>query len=223
MPRSGGGVRTKRAEPQQKSLPHVDAIFSGKLSIRGKRQRLDEDIGPWYIGKTVADIFEIRGVLGHGGMGIVYLAHDNATQRKVAVKVPLGKFFDDEDAKKRFAREAEAWTALVHPHIVHAFDVRDDQTTDYRPAIFMDYCDGGSLAERIHNDPPLSMIKALDIAIQVCWAMEFAHGKGHVHRDLKPGNVLLTSEGKALVTDFGLVKILEAEDLGLDPDQVNAF
>jgi serine/threonine protein kinase len=188
----------------------VRAIASGQLSVPRKGKGTDGDTGPWYIGKTVADIFEIRGVLGWGGMGIVYLAHDNATNRKVAAKVPLGEFVDDQEARKRFAREAVAWTDLIHPNIVHAFDVRDNQTTDYRPAIFMDYCDGGSLADRIYGGSGLSMLDSLDIAIQICWAMEFAHNKGHIHRDLKPGNVLLTSDGKTLVTDFGLIKILEA-------------
>ena len=219
---SGGkrAARTKRVEKKASSQPHVKQIASSQMSIADKLQRADGDTGPWYIGKTVADIFEIRSVLGRGGMGIVYLAHDNATQKKVAIKVPLGKFVDDEGARKRFAREAEAWTSLIHPHIVHAFDVKDDQTTDYRPAIFMDYCDGGSLKERIYNSQKLSMPDALDIAIQVCWAMEFAHKKGHIHRDLKPGNVLLNSEGKAFVTDFGLVKILEVEDLGLSRNRL---
>jgi tetratricopeptide (TPR) repeat protein len=155
-------------------------------------------------------------------MGIVYRGYDTATQREIAVKVPLGKFVDDDEARKQFAREAEAWTGLIHPHIVHAFDVRDDQTTDYRPAIFMDYCDGGSLADRLRNGPPLSMGDALDIAIQICWAMEFAHEKGHIHRDLKPGNVLLTKDGKALVSDFGLVKRLDVENLQAGEGQLNA-
>lgn len=217
----GGVGKTKKASRPGATGKHVRVIPSEQMTARRRREGSDADTGPWFIGKTVADIFEIRGVLGRGGMGIVYLAHDNATQRMVAVKVPLGKFVDDADARKRFAREAEAWTGLIHPCIVHAFDVRDDQTTDYRPAILMDYCDGGSLADRVHNGPPLSMKEASDIAIQVCWAMEFAHDRGHVHRDLKPSNVLLASDGKALVTDFGLVKVLEAEDLGLSADHLS--
>ena len=200
---------------------HVGTLDSLKTSNARKMPEPEGDAGPWYIGKTVADIFEIRGVLGRGGMGIVYLAHDNATLRKVAVKVPLGKFVDDEGARKRFTREAEAWAGLIHPHIVHAFDVRDEQSTDYRPAIFMDYCDGGSLADRISNGTRLPMTEALDIAVQVCWAMAFAHEKGHIHRDLKPANVLLTSEGKALVTDFGLVKSLTLQDLGPDSGKIS--
>ena len=213
--------RTKRISRLAVTGKHVQTLQSLRTSKPRGSEEPDTDTGPWYLGKIVADIFQIRGVLGRGGMGIVYLAHDNATQRKVAVKVPLGKFVSDEDAKKRFTREAEAWTGLIHPNIIHAFDVRDNQSTDYRPAIFMDYCDGGSLSNRICNGQRPSMTEALDIAIQVCWAMEFAHQKGHIHRDLKPANVLLTSDGKALVTDFGLVKILDAEDLDLEAGKLS--
>jgi len=213
--------QTIRVNQPKATGKHVDTLDSLKTSKAQKASQAAGDTGPWHIGKTVADIFEIRGVLGRGGMGVVYFAHDNATQRKVAVKVPLGKFVDDEDARKRFTREAEAWTGLIHPHIVHAFDVRDEQSTDYRPAIFMDYCDGGSLADRISNGSRLPVTEAMDIAIQICWAMAFAHEKGHIHRDLKPANVLLTSEGKALVTDFGLVKSLTLQDLGLGSGRVS--
>jgi hypothetical protein len=79
------------------------------------------------------------------------------TIRDIAVKVPLGKFVDDEAGRKRFSREAETWSGLIHPHIVRAFDVRDDQTTDCRPAVFMDYCQGGSLADRLRGSLPLPM------------------------------------------------------------------
>jgi len=194
----------------------VKTIRSEEMDSVEKNKRSLDDISPWHIGKTVGEIFEIRGVLGHGGMGIVYRALDKATEREVAVKLPLGSFVDNENARKRFAREAQTWIELIHPHIVRAFLVRDDQATDYRPAIFMDYCDGGSLADRLHCGVPLSMIDALDIAIQVCWALGFAHEKGHVHRDLKPGNILLTSKGTALVSDFGLAKQINLEDLDVD-------
>jgi len=199
-----------RAEPP--SRPHLRPIPSAQIGGAASAAA-SADTGPWFIGKTVGGMFEIRGVLGRGGMGIVYLAYDKATQKKVAIKVPLGGFVEDEAARQRFAREAEAWTELIHPHIVHAFDVKDDQTTDYRPAIFMDYCEGGSLAARLERGR-VPLAEALDIAIQIGWGMEFAHSKGKVHRDLKPGNVLLTQDGKALVSDFGLVKFVEVEAPG---------
>jgi len=209
----------KASEVAESGARVVPEPSAPKDSVR-KNKRAAEDPGPWFVGKTVAEIFEIRGVLGRGGMGIVYRAFDTATHRDVAVKVPLGKFVDDETLRKDVAREAESWSALIHPHIVHAFDFHDDETTDYRPAIFMDYCDGGSLADRLHNGGHLSIPDALDIAIQVSWAMEFAHQKGLIHRDLKPGNVLLISDGKALVSDLGLVKQIDLEDLGVSEGEL---
>jgi tetratricopeptide (TPR) repeat protein len=114
--------------------------------------------------------------------------------------------------------EVRSWIGLAHPHVVQAFDVRDDETTDYHPAIIMDFCAGGSLAGRIYGGRPLSVAEGLDVAIQVCWAMEYLHGQRLVHRDLKSQNVLLVTEGnlgagKALVADLGLAKALGAHGL----------
>lgn len=218
-PASGDGVAearsTVRDSAEAESASRLKPIASDQFTAPEGRRRASqpEDTGPWFIGKTVGEIYQIRGVLGRGGMGIVYRAYDTATHREIAVKVPLGKFVDDEDCRKRFTREAEIWSGLIYPHIVQAFDVRDDQTTDYRPAVFMNLCQGGSLADRLRRGMPLPMADGLDIAIQVCWAMEFAHQQGLIHRDLKPGNVLLSDDGKALVSDFGLVKAIELEEL----------
>jgi len=220
IPNGKRSALTKQVEPKQVSERHVGVVISGQMSMQGKEHETDKNTGPWYIGKTIADIFEIRGVLGRGGMGIVYLASQVTTQRKFAIKVALGKFVEDKFLRQCFTREAEAWTQLVHPHIVHAFFVLDDQSTDYRPAIFMDYCDGSNLAQRLESDLQLSIADKLDIAIQVCWGMEFAHKQGYVHRDLKPSNVLLTSAGKAMVSDFGLVKQLGLGDLEVKADDL---
>lgn len=176
---------------------------------------------PWSTNQQLAEIFTIRGLLGRGSMCMVYLADDDTASRKVAVKVPLGTRVGDPQTRERFVTEAKAWTELIHPHIVRAFDVRDDPSTSNRPAIFMDFCDGGSLANRIRGAQQLSIAEALDIAIQVCWAVEFAQDKGHLHRDLKPSNVLLRSDGRALVTDFGLAKSYQGEDLGLPSAQLS--
>lgn len=202
--------------------------FSSVAERKGGRD--GKDAGPWFIGKTVGEIYQIRGVLGRGGMGIVYRGYETATQREIAVKVPLGKFLDDPALQKYFMNEAKLWSRLIHPHIVCVIDVYDFQTTGDLPAIFMDYCDGGSLADRLRSGPPLLMADALDIAIQVCWGMKCAHDfeyeregsrvKGFVHRDLKPGNVLLTKDGKALVSDFGLAKLLDFEELGIAREQL---
>ena len=204
--------RTKNASGIAVSDDRIEVVGSTEMDSVSANKRSTDDIGPWFIGKSVAEIFEIRDVLGRGGMGIVYKAFDTATHRDVAVKVPLGRFVEDERARRLFPEEGRAWTKLVHPNIVHVFHVRDDETTDYRPAIFMDYHEGGSLADQLtHNGQP-SLVDGLDIAMQICWAMEFAHEKGIIHRDLKPSNVLLNDDGKALVTDLGLVKLLEDDD-----------
>ena len=125
------------------------------------------------------------------------------------------RFADSPQAKQDLVEEVRSWIGLAHPHVVQAFDVRDDETTDYHPAIFMDFCAGGSLAGRIYGGQPLSVAAGLDVAIQVCWAMEYLHGQRLVHRDLKSQNVLLVPEGndgagKALVADLGLAKALGA-------------
>ena len=122
-------------------------------------------------------------------------------------------FVDSPQAKKDLVAEVRHWIGLVHPNVVRAFDVQDDESTDYIPAIFMDYCDGGSLAGRIYHGQPLPLVAGLDVAIQVCWGMEYIHEQKLVHRDLKSQNVLLLREGnrgvgKALVTDLGLAKAL---------------
>jgi serine/threonine-protein kinase len=159
-------------------------------------------------------------------MGLVYRAYDHATHQEIAVKVPLGRwdfdtagrkrlvrFVDSPEAKKDLLQEVRHWMALAHPHLVRALDVRDDESTDYLPAICMEYCEGGSLADRIYAGDGLTLAEGLDIAIQVCWAMEYVHEKGLVHRDLKPLNVLLKQDGsgrlgRALVTDLGLAKAM---------------
>jgi serine/threonine protein kinase len=190
----------------------------------------------WPRGKLIAGLYEIRDVLGRGGMGLVYRAHDHATHRPIAIKVPLGRwdfdptgrprlvrFVNSPEAKQSLMAEVRAWMALAHPHLVQAFDVHDDETTDYLPAICMDYCDGGSLAGRLAGADGLTLAEGLDVAIQVCWAMEYVHGRGLLHRDLKAANVLLASDGsgpgwKALVTDLGLAKALGAPGLaGSEP------
>jgi serine/threonine protein kinase len=116
--------------------------------------------------------------------------------------------------------EVRNWIGLAHPHVVRAFDVIDDQSTDYLPVIFMDYCDGGSLAGWIYSGEALTLAEGLGVAIQVCWAMEYVHEQGLVHRDLKSQNVLLAREGsgrlgKALVTDLGVARALGAR--GMEP------
>ena len=223
-----------RSRPQEQSPPPVaqpKPSAPPRPQAQPRPARGAGDVEVWPVGKVVGNIYEIRGAIGRGGMGLVYRAYDHATQRDIAVKVPLGRwefdptgtrrlvrFVDSPQAKKDLVEEVRHWIGLVHPHVVRAFDVIDDQTTDYQPAIFMDLCDGGSLAARIYRGQPLSLEAGLDVAIQVCWAMEYVHGQKLVHRDLKSQNVLLVREGgdgvgKALVTDLGLARALGARGI----------
>jgi tetratricopeptide (TPR) repeat protein len=174
----------------------------------------------WKANKRVAGMFVILKPLAHGGFGQVYVAYDEATGRNVAIKIPHPqhpqtgeRFVDHPGRKASLIREVRNWIELAHPNIVHAFDIHDDQDTGYLPAIFMDYCEGGSVRKWLIPRDRLSLSDRLDIAIQVCWAMEYAHENGLVHLDLKPDNVLLIPEPdtrsyKAKVTDFGISKAM---------------
>lgn len=164
----------------------------------------------WQAGQTVAEIYTIEKELGRGGMGVVHLAREGQQGRLVAIKSPLGTFVNDPAARRLFTAEATAWMDLgSHPNVVRAFDVRE---IDYRPRIFMEYCDGGSLSTLISQHPGgLPWQDAYDLLVQVCWAVAFAHDRGMVHRDLKPANILLLSDGTAKVTDFGLVHPFRTE------------
>lgn len=184
------------------------------LVTSGQLVSADASAGPWYVGQQIADSYQITGVLGKGGMGIVYKARDLATGRDVAIKVALRSEGTDLSESQRLAREAERWVTLVHPYIVRADRVIENPTTGFRLAVVMEYCDGGSLASRIRRPPDLPLADALDIGIQVCWAMTYAHSKELIHHDLKPSNVLLGHDGHASVSDFGLSRPLRQDKLG---------
>jgi serine/threonine protein kinase len=178
-------------------------------------EKIDSTLSIWPKGKIVADIHEVVRELGHGGMGIVYLLRERGSNRFAAAKLPLGEFLNDKSQRQRFTREAQVWTELsAHPNIVRAYDVIE---VDYRPCIFMEYINGGSIADRLKSSPGgLSFKEALNIVLQVCWAMAFAHENGHIHRDLKPANLLMTSEGLVKVTDFGLVRQIGVNEVDVE-------
>jgi serine/threonine protein kinase len=158
----------------------------------------------WPKGKKIMDIYLILDILGKGGMGLVYKAMNLATNRPVVIKSVRPCFAQHEVVKGLFRREAESWVRVgVHPNIIRAYDIHE---IEYLPRIVAEYADAGSLDT--HLDPGfLPMDKALDMAVQICWGMAYAHDKGLVHRDLKPANILLTQNGTVKVADFGLAKI----------------
>ncbi len=154
------------------------------------------------IGKKVSH-YEITGKLGEGGMGVVYEAYDTVLKRKVALKfLPAGLTSDDE-TRKRFVREAQAAAALNHPNICTVHEIGED---DGHIFIVMPCIEGAGLAGRL-KEGPLSVDDALDIAIQAGKGLARAHKSDIVHRDIKPGNILLTEDGHVKIVDFGLAKL----------------
>ena len=165
----------------------------------------------WKPGENILDTYEVRQELGRGGFGAVYRVHHKAWNIDLAVKRPLKL---DPGNKPIFTDEAEKWIDLgLHPHIVSCYYVR---TIDDFPHTFAELIDGGSLKDWIDSGrlyeggSGKSLERILDIAIQFAWGLAYAHEKGLVHQDIKPGNVLMTLDGVVKVTDFGLAKARRA-------------
>jgi hypothetical protein len=152
--------------------------------------------------------YEILGVLGRGGMGLVYRARQSRLDRLVAVKVLPAEAAKDPAFAERFTREARALARLNHPHIVTLYDFGQAGPLPY---FVMEYVDGTSLRERLRQGP-LPPAEAVRIAVQVCNALEEARGEGLVHRDVKPENVLLDKRGRVKVADFGVAKLLQRKE-----------
>ena len=157
------------------------------------------------MGETIlGNRYEIIRKIGDGGMAFVYEAKDRLLNRVVAVKVLRPEFVDDEEFLAKFKREAEAVANISHPNIVNVYDVGCDGKVNY---IVMEYVDGQNLKEIIKTEGTLDEYTALDITKQIAKALGAAHKKGVIHRDIKPHNILISSEGRNVkVADFGIAK-----------------
>ena len=160
-------------------------------------------------GKTIARRYTIIEKLGEGGMGAVYKANDSRLERVVALKFLPAGMTQDENAKKRFVQEARAAAALDHPNICAVYEVDEVQGQSF---IVMAYIQGLSLKDKIATGF-LKVEDALGIAIQVAEGLAEAHSRGVIHRDIKPGNIMLTEKGQAKIMDFGLAKLEGKADL----------
>jgi serine/threonine protein kinase len=161
------------------------------------------------IGRTLGH-YRIEARLGEGGMGVVYRALDTKLNRAVALKVLPQELTGDPVRRLRFQREAQAAAALNHPNICTIHEVGQADGVDY---LVMELLEGQTLRERI-GQRPMALKELLPIAVQVGEALEAAHGRGVLHRDLKPDNIFVTAQGMAKVLDFGLAKVLQPEQAG---------
>ena len=159
--------------------------------------------------RVLNDRYEIHRRLARGGMAQVYLARDRSLDRPVAVKELVPEFAADPSFVERFRREAQAAANLSHPNIVGVYDWGAQDGTYF---IVMEYIDGPSLSRVLRADGPLHPRRAAEIASETAAGLGFAHSRGVVHRDVKPGNVLLTRTGQAKVTDFGIARALSSPD-----------
>jgi eukaryotic-like serine/threonine-protein kinase len=164
---------------------------------------------------TLISHYRVTGKLGTGGMGVVYEAEDTRLPRKVALKFLPEELADDPDATRRFRREAETIALLNHPHICTIYDIGEDRG---RAFIAMECVEGVNLktymARRTLETPEI-----VDLAMQVATALDAAHAKGIVHRDIKPGNIVVTQGPVVKVLDFGLARrfrVVETGEMGLD-------
>jgi serine/threonine protein kinase len=150
--------------------------------------------------------FRLVAEIGRGGMSVVYKAYDPRAGRYLALKVLPAYFQHDRQFLERFQREAEAISALRHPNVVRIYETGQAGRCHF---LAMEYAEGGSLADLLaRQQGPLPLIRVLDIARQVAAALQHAHDRGLVHRDLKPSNILLAGDGRVLLSDFGIAKIL---------------
>ena len=159
--------------------------------------------------RVLNDRYEIHRRLARGGMAQVYLARDRSLDRPVAVKELVPEFATDPSFVERFRREAQAAANLSHPNLVGVYDWGAQDGTYF---IVMEYVDGPSLSRVLRADGPFHPRRAAEIAAEVAAGLGFAHSRGVVHRDVKPGNVLLTRSGQAKVTDFGIARALSSSD-----------
>jgi len=159
------------------------------------------------IGTTVSH-YRITGRLGVGGMGIVYDAEDERLPRRVALKFLSDELVGNPDAIRRFRREAHTLARLNHPNICTIYEIEDQ---DGKPFIAMERLEGTNLKSHIARKT-LETREILEIAAQICQALEAAHGAGIVHRDIKPGNIFVAPTGQVKVLDFGMARSFNRDD-----------
>lgn len=161
-----------------------------------------------YVGKRLDGRYEIKEVIGVGGMAYVYKAYDSIDDRTVAVKILRDEYLANEEFTRRFKNESKAIAILSHPNIVKVYDVSFGERLQY---IVMEYIDGITLKEYIEQQQDIKWKEAVHFIVQILRALQHAHDKGIVHRDIKPQNIMLLPDGTIKVTDFGIARFSRNE------------
>jgi serine/threonine protein kinase len=188
-----------------KEFQKVDSLFD--TLIQADESDFEDMVtGQDLVGQKLGD-FEIREMIGRGGMGVVYLARDTRLDRSVAIKSMPAELQADSNVRTRFQREAKLLASLNHPNIAVIHDIIEQEALGY---LVLEYVPGRTLAERIKKGP-LKLEEALTITLQIAEAVAAAHEHDVIHRDLKPGNIKITPEGRVKVLDFGLAKAVGGE------------
>ena len=169
---------------------------------------------PRFVQQTTHDVlvdrYELGPVLGQGGMAKVHRGLDRQLGRQVAIKVLAPPFDRDREFVERFQREARAAAGLSHPNIVAVFDSGSDDGTHY---IVTELVEGETLADRLRRDGPMPQAEAVAVAVDIARALAAAHERGLIHRDIKPGNVMLLPDGRVKVVDFGIARAAGSDTL----------
>ena len=165
------------------------------------------------IGSFLSDRYEILSKVGAGGMSDVYKAKDHILSRFVAIKVLKQEFSEDSSFVTKFRAEAQSAAGLEHPNIVNIYDVGSENGLYY---IVMEYVEGITLKTYIEKKGQLSFKESASIAIQVARGIEAAHNKNIIHRDIKPQNIIISTDGKVKVTDFGIAKATSSNTISSD-------
>jgi serine/threonine protein kinase len=172
-----------------------------------------------YVGKRLDGRYEVQEIIGVGGMSVVYKAYDNVDDRIVAIKVLKDEYSNDAEFVRRFKNESKAIAVLSHPNIVKVYDVSFGEKVQY---IVMEYVDGITLKEYIQKQHIIAWNDAVFFTTQILRALQHAHDKGIVHRDIKPQNIILLPSGNIKVTDFGIARFSRTETRTLTENAIGS-
>lgn len=162
-----------------------------------------------YIDRLLDNRYEILEVIGTGGMAVVYKARDHRLKRLVAVKILKDEYSQDDEFRRRFKAESQAVAMLSHPNIVSVYDVNSTDGVDY---IVMELIDGITLKQYMERRGQLNWRETLHFSLQIAKALEHAHSRGIVHRDIKPHNIMILKDGSVKVADFGIARMTSAQN-----------